>query len=160
MEGCTSAVVRERSYEGNGTGNFSCTQLFYIDPSDRCIVGDNLRNEIEDDFLNGASNKSTSYILSYIAQDVSDEKSERTHFYDSAALLVIMSLLFLTVITIWVFKVRRFRVLHESGLALIYGELILELWCLCERRWWCLQKCRLVSTQSLLHYWSFIGVSV
>jgi sodium/hydrogen exchanger-like protein 6/7 len=123
--GLQEALEEVRS---NGTEE-SCYPLLHIDPSDQCIVAESLRNStysLEDvsNILREASNKSAAFYLSSIEQDVSDEKSERTHFQDSAALLLIMFLLFLTVITIWVFKVRRFRVFHETGLALMYGKLI------------------------------------
>ena len=68
------------------------------------------------------SNDSGLFTLSDVELDISDTRSEKIHTFDSAALLLIMALLFLTVITIWVFKARRLRVFHETGLSLIYGE--------------------------------------
>ena len=46
------------------------------------------------------------------------------HTTDSLSLLLLVFLLILIVLTIWLFKVKRFRVLHETGFALIYGELL------------------------------------
>ena len=53
-----------------------------------------------------------------------DEKEEKTHRLDSLILLLFTCLLTLTVVTIWLFKHRRIRYLHETGLALIYGLVI------------------------------------
>lgn len=51
-----------------------------------------------------------------------DEKAKANHRLDSLNILVYTILLSLTVLTIWSFKHRRIRYLHETGLAVIYGR--------------------------------------
>ncbi len=53
-----------------------------------------------------------------------DEKAKANHRLDSLNILVYTILLSLTVLTIWSFKHRRIRYLHETGLAVIYGKRI------------------------------------
>lgn len=53
-----------------------------------------------------------------------DEKEAQIHRLDSLSLLLYMCLLALTVLTIWCFKHRRIRYVHETGLAVIYGLVI------------------------------------
>lgn len=51
-----------------------------------------------------------------------DAKAQSTHRIDSLNLLSYTLLLILTVLTIWLFKHRRVSFLHETGLAVIYGN--------------------------------------
>ncbi len=56
-----------------------------------------------------------------------DEKESELHRLDSLSLLLYTFLLTLTVLTVWLFKHRRIRYLHETGLAIIYGLVVGEL---------------------------------
>ena len=114
--------------------NATCTPLLLIAPEDVLEVAENLTRFAMDyvagleEYENigsvvdiGNDSNSSVYTLPNIELDISDTRSEKIHTFDSAALLLIMALLFLAVITIWVFKAKRLRVFHETGLSLIYG---------------------------------------
>ena len=55
-------------------------------------------------------------------EEATEVKVERSHVVDSQILLMFIGLLIATILTIWLFKVRRFRYMHESGLSMIYGK--------------------------------------
>lgn len=53
-----------------------------------------------------------------------DEKKAYNHIIDSLDLLCYVFLISLTIVTLWAFKNKRIRFLHESGLAVIYGLIV------------------------------------
>ncbi|KAM4662550.1 sodium/hydrogen exchanger 6 [Discoglossus pictus] len=61
---------------------------------------------------------------SALEEIVTEKQVEASHRQDSANLLVFILLLTLTILTIWLFKHRRLRYLHETGLAMIYGLIV------------------------------------
>ena len=60
------------------------------------------------------------------AEKIESNQEERTanvHRLDSLNLLLFTTLLVIVVLTIWIFKRRNFRYIHETCLALIYGRI-------------------------------------
>lgn len=57
---------------------------------------------------------------------VTDEQGEMVHKLDGTTLIIVMALLVLTILTIWVFRAKRIRVCHSTGLAMLYGEGLLN----------------------------------
>ena len=51
-----------------------------------------------------------------------DERRIRDHIIDSTNLLVFTFLLILVILTVWLFKHYKFKYIHETGLAIIYGK--------------------------------------
>ncbi|XP_028402529.1 sodium/hydrogen exchanger 7-like isoform X2 [Dendronephthya gigantea] len=57
-------------------------------------------------------------------EKLKEEEAAREHELNSSLFLLLFALLIITVLTIWLFKVKRFRFLHETGLSIVYGIII------------------------------------
>lgn len=53
-----------------------------------------------------------------------EEEISISHKTDSLSMMILISLLIATVLVIWLFKIRRFSVFHETGVAMIFGIIV------------------------------------
>lgn len=66
-----------------------------------------------------------SYDESELIEVGQDLRKSHDHVVDSTNLLIFIVLLIMVILTIWLFKHKRFPYIHETGLAIIYGKLLL-----------------------------------
>ena len=53
-----------------------------------------------------------------------EEEIATSHKTDSLSMLILISLLIATVLMIWLFKIRKFSVFHETGVAMMFGIIV------------------------------------
>ena len=53
-----------------------------------------------------------------------EEETATSHKTDSLSMLILISLLIATVLMIWLFKIRKFSVFHETGVAMMFGIIV------------------------------------
>ena len=58
-------------------------------------------------------------------EKLKEEEAAKEHELNSSLFLLLFALLIITVLTTWLFKVKRFRFLHETGLSIVYGKALL-----------------------------------
>ena len=57
-----------------------------------------------------------------ISEKRQEEEAEKAHRIDSQNLLLLVVSLVIVIVIIWFFRIYQWRVLHETGLALVWGE--------------------------------------
>ena len=53
-----------------------------------------------------------------------EEEIVSSHKTDSLSMLILICLLIATVLVIWLFKIKKFSIFHETGVAMIFGIIV------------------------------------